>query len=850
MSSDKPLEHLNLVFTGQFDGLTRNGVQNLVNEQGVTTPQRITGNTDYLIRGNTYSESSKPQNAREREIPVLSEAGFYLRFGDILEREPAPDGSISAEFEEALTTYQQAKADSDWNHPVATIIKHRLPGQLKEFHDSPQLQYTGSIGKGRLANIPWIGVFDERVTTTPTQGLYVVYLFDIESNDLYLTLNQGMTDLKENHGVKQARQILSDRARILRDAISVDDFTAGETPLSESLTTGRNRFYKPATVCFKKYSAGEFPPDKEMVDDLQQLIKKYQSLVEQEAYSQIEQAFDSETGTQAIPDGLSDSVDDAESDPESKSSSSASDRSSWLVTMPAESWHTTLQYGAIPFSCTKHELHAVSSGDYVVFETVESDLEDVNIDNTGVFGYGRVGDVRTKNDDWWWREQIGDVDYPSIITIDEVYLSSDPEELKLETSSVKLGVEGITAELQTLLAETIAAEQFVFSDELTDHPIGIRRIDRKKSPGKGVLGEDEIGLTPTILSDGPDKQVEPATRPEQADAIIEQLQDSGQIVFHGPPGTGKTYTAHRFARWWLTETESNPAPDQIRAVTFHPSFSYEDFMEGLTAEEGTNGQVRYRIRDGVFKEICTEAQKAYLRSTFLDQTPPKYILIIDEINRGKLAKIFGETITQLEQDKRLGADDEVTVQLAHSGDQFTIPPNVYVIGTMNTADRSIALVDAALRRRFSFQGFPPNYEQLSSHYNFGSRVSLQEAANSSSRSHRSLIALSILSLEALNQRILKTDDLGKGKQVGHSYLFETDAEADVVRAWQYNILPLLEEYYFADLDRLEKELFEADTTPLYDEHEQSVASIDAETLATALEEYLRRVGVLEPRRSG
>lgn len=840
MSSGQSLESLNLVFTGEVDGFTRTEIRDLVGEHGVITPKKITNNTDYLIRGNTYSDSSKPQKAREQGIPILSEAGFYIRFGDILAQEPSQDGSVSAEFEEALTTYQQAKSEKDWDHPVGTLIKRRLPDQLEDTFDSSQLQYTGSIGKGRFANIPWIGVFDERVTTTPTQGLYVVYLFDVDSNDLYLTLNQGMTDLKENHGIRQAREILSERAEILRSAISVDEFTAGETPLSESLTTGRNRFYKPATVCYKKYSTGEFPPDEEMEDDLEQLIEKYQSLVEQDAYHKIEQAFDSEAGTQHTPEDFDDTT--GETDPDSETQSSQG--SSWLVTRPAESWHTTLQHGAIPFVCRKEQLDTVAPGDYVFFNAVESDLEEIDIGKSGVFGYGRFGSIKQNTGDWWWKEKVGDVDYNSIITVNEAYLSYDPKDLKLETSTIELGADGLRAELQKLLDETVSVDQFVTSDDPTDYPAGIRRIDRKETPENVLTADDDIDLTETILSDGMVGQLDPATKPDQAEAIIAQLQGSGQIVFHGPPGTGKTYTAHRFARWWLTDTESEPTADQVRAVTFHPSFAYEDFMEGLTAKEGTEGQVAYQIENGVFKNICVDARKAYLQATFHDEQPPKYVLIIDEINRGKLAKIFGETITQLEQDKRLGADNEVTVTLAHSGEQFTVPPNLFVIGTMNTADRSIALVDAALRRRFSFHGFPPNYEQLYAHYEFESQAAVRKAARSSTRSYRSLVALSILSLEALNKRILDTNDLGKGKQIGHSYLFDTDSKTDVVRAWQYNILPLLEEYYFDDLDRLQKELFEADSVALYDTNQQTVAAIDNETLETALSKYLRRVGVL------
>lgn len=357
---------------------------------------------------------------------------------------------------------------------------------------------------------------------------------------------------------------------------------------------------------------------------------------------------------------------------------------------------------------------------------------------------------------------------------------------------------------------------------------------------KTILEKNYTVESPEIpLPDPEDTEpLDPKPKPANADDIARQLSQYGQMVFYGPPGTSKTYTAEQFARWWLhQQPDVEPHTGHLRTVTFHPSFTYEDFIEGLKADTTDTGQVTYDESPGVFLDIAETAREAYY-ATSEDEEAPRYVLIIDEINRGNLAQIFGEMMTALEYDKRLDGENETTVSLAHSGAPFKIPPNLYLIGTMNTADRSIALVDTALRRRFRFLGFPPDFESLyqADSVPFDSDSELDTAATTDGDRHQ-LLALSIRAVEQFNEQIIESPDLSKGKQIGHSYFYGVDGADDVVDLWRFELLPLLEEYYFGQFDRIKDELFNGDGDKLLDYDTEQIKLFDE----TALEETLSKL---------
>jgi hypothetical protein len=327
----------------------------------------------------------------------------------------------------------------------------------------------------------------------------------------------------------------------------------------------------------------------------------------------------------------------------------------------------------------------------------------------------------------------------------------------------------------------------------------------------------------------------PSDQTEHAYPDIRRLiSEKKQLVFYGPPGTGKTYTALRFAEWLRAKEDQHaPGRAQVQSVTFHPSFSYEDFLEGFTAEV-ENNDVGYGYEKGTFAEIVEDAKSAYEAADDKNDAPP-FVLIIDEINRGNLAQIFGESITLLEADKRLNQANEVTSRLAHSGEEFVIPPNLYVIGTMNTADESIALVDTALRRRFRFLSFPPEISEVRENYSdFRDGMPWEIPIKEGGEARNQLLAASVLAIQELNSRIINLDHLGKGKQIGHTYLLGLESPQAIVDTWRFEILPQLEEHYFSQFKRLKSDLFSDVESDIINWDQKQINAFDAETLYNAL----------------
>lgn len=305
------------------------------------------------------------------------------------------------------------------------------------------------------------------------------------------------------------------------------------------------------------------------------------------------------------------------------------------------------------------------------------------------------------------------------------------------------------------------------------------------------------------------------------------------LILYGPPGTGKTYnTVNKALEIVLNDDEASEVEKKVKEAenkvvengfaddvekqeavakarrkvftdkfnelknegrivftTFHQSMSYEDFVEGI--KPITNGEdVTYDVKPGIFKQICEKAHT---------DNGNNYVLIIDEINRGNVSQIFGELITLIEKDKRLGNKEELTAKLPYSStckettagkeEEFGVPNNLYIIGTMNTADRSVEALDTALRRRFAFEEVMPKYTNEEAH-------GIENKIKTKGGKEFQLSKI----LKTINQRIevLK----GRELQIGHSYLMKCKDEQDLKKAFKDKIVPLLQEYFYGDYSQI------------------------------------------------
>ncbi|WP_338597718.1 McrB family protein [Clostridium baratii] len=302
------------------------------------------------------------------------------------------------------------------------------------------------------------------------------------------------------------------------------------------------------------------------------------------------------------------------------------------------------------------------------------------------------------------------------------------------------------------------------------------------------------------------------------------IRNYNNIIFYGPPGTGKTYNIDNEVLKIIDISEYINFKDdrnkihskisnlqdnnQVRICTFHQSYGYEEFIEGLRPDDEGN----YKLEDGLLKQITIDAifegllyefkadllekvnnnindvlyeEKKKLVLNYINDSSKfdflcceQYVLVVDEINRGNISKIFGELITLLEEDKRLGNENEIRLKLPYSKENFILPPNLHIIGTMNSSDKSIAPIDIALRRRFKFIEIMPNEELLSTI----DGIDLKKM------------------LKKINDRIEYLYD--RDHTIGHAYFINNKNLEDIKETLTNKIIPLLQEYFYEDYNRI------------------------------------------------
>ena len=417
------------------------------------------------------------------------------------------------------------------------------------------------------------------------------------------------------------------------------------------------------------------------------------------------------------------------------------------------------------------QVQAMREGDRIAIKASFSRKHDLPFDNRGqvvsVMRIKAIGTVTRNHDDGRTVDVVWDTAFTPrdwfFYTYRSTITRARVEDEVLARRLVAFAFEGAPQDYAFFMAQPYWRERFLANDDgLTDGTAEAEGTEEDTAPSTSA----SYGVA-DIVAEGcfvPEADLQ---------AMLQRWQSKKNLILQGPPGTGKTWLAKRLAKA-LIDSKS-PSDEQLRVVQFHPALSYEDFVRGYRP----GGDGKLTLTDGVFLQVVEAARF---------QPDVDHVLIIEEINRGNPAQVLGEILTLIESSKR---NKEAAMELPYPrrvGERFYVPENLYVIGTMNVADRSLALVDLALRRRFAFVNLVPGLNAAWEQWCLAKGMDAASIAHIRSE------------IEALNQEISQDSALGAQFQIGHSYVTPHEAVADA-QAWfaevvQSEIGPLLHEYWF------------------------------------------------------
>lgn len=666
--------------------------------------------------------------ARGFAVGRLREVSLAETFKTILERyrtlrTSTPFGG-NAEAKELFTTARR-------------VIEEWLPSDSVS-----QLEVVASYGKGNWATIPWISVLDRRETRTTQDGTYVVYLFREDGRGVVVKLGQGVTKVEQELGA-EAVEVLAQRAAALRplcEGLQERGFSlSGEAPLG---TVHRSaKLYEASTIASKTYDKDAIPPDDALREDLLHLLERYKQHVDQRVR---ERGLVRDTRPLALI-GTWRGIQKDISTLKERVARQGGVASWWSFPIKEEAKGRL----RTPFNLYAYDgrVYARLRVDECVTSTGSAGLESPWPDMTDPVHANkrRLGDKQSEIFKTWFRITAVEPCIPPkfVDSFDLALGLSTPESvLNQNTFGYVIEDEAVPpAEIHGTLESESSPPALLPQADLTPRP-------RRDSPNTFTLAwlSETTGLDPDQLAE-----------------IIGALRGaSPQIMLAGPPGTSKTWIARQLATY-LTSGD----PSRNRFVQFHPSYSYESFIEGLrpVTREGT---IHFERTPGVVKELV----ESMTRDGLASDPDTDYVIVIDEANRANLPRVLGELMFLFEY------RDE-SIRLQHS-DEFKLPSNLRFIGTMNTADRSIRSIDMALRRRFEVFELGPDVNILERHYATQNDLQVEGLLDG---------------FAALNQAL--ADSIDRHHTVGHAFFMRPRLDVPALRAiWQRKVFPLVEEFFF------------------------------------------------------
>lgn len=603
------------------------------------------------------------------------------------------------------------------------------------------LRVVASYGKGNWATIPWVSLLDSRETTSTQRGTYVVYLFREDGQGVYIKLAQGVTDTQKAHGAG-AYKILGERAEFLRrEVTSLSEKGFDLSGKSDLGTTHQlAKMYEASTIAAKYYPVGDIPSDENLEADLDAMLAAYEHLVTSGA------TLDSGA---TEPLALLGTWGTIKSDIDAVAEKIRA-KGAW-----ASPWSFRIKEEARKRLKTPFTLYINGGGgqivararvsDYACAEDASGmatpwpDITDPTWDDVTRFGPGMHEGIKT-----WLK--IESIELVNAFRATELTVASG---LSTPSNMLNQNAFGYVVEKGGVVPhayETPLSEKFEVAEPTPDI----------EPPDFQWLVEETLLPLPLL-----EKMVAALNGP------------SPQILLAGPPGTSKTWVAQRLALYM-----SGGRKDAVRTVQFHPSYTYESFMEGLRPKATAAG-VSFALTPGVVLEMVNSMAVA----GHLNDPKHPYVLILDEANRANLPRVLGELLYLFEY-------RDQSIRLQYSS-EFRLPSNLLFIGTMNTADRSIRSLDAALRRRFDVFELGPSGDILKA---FLSQTGQEAMA----------IADGLSSLNAA-----LANDIDRHHTVGHSFFMKRDLTSDDLReVWERRIFPLIEEYFFDQPDLARDYTFE------------------------------------------